>query len=82
MLVGGVSRQRFSIGLCRNPSSKSGHNNFCGRDRLPHMTLRVIGDVHQQAGDGRGQLFPAHDSFLFERVCIECLNPDHALRQG
>ena len=39
-----------------------GAHDFRGSDRLADMALSVIGDVHQQAGDGRGHLLAANRS--------------------
>jgi len=48
--------------LCRARSS----NNFRRGDRLPHMSLRVLGNVHQQAAYSRRQQLPPHSSRRFQ----------------
>jgi hypothetical protein len=72
----------LNIGLFLCLSDGPCQNNFCGCDRLPHVTLSMIGDVHQQPGNRRGQLLPAHSPDLFQYAHIERPNPNHALRQG
>src|SRR5580698_10181078 len=52
--------------------------NLSRRDRLPHMTLRVIGHMHQQSANTRRQLLLSHSARLIK---ITSRQSTHTLRR-